>query len=453
MAQLNVGQIFLEDLQHSLNHSLSILSLQVISILLATRVMSFLARKLGQPAVIGEIIAGIALGPSILGMYAPQVSAFLFPEWSWGNLQFISQMGLIFFMFIIGLELDLNSIRQTAREALVISHVSIAGGFLAGAWLARQIYAEYAQPGAPFLAFALFMGIAMSIAAFPVFARIVQERGWSRTPFGNQLITCAAVDDFTAWCLLAIVIAVSKARGLGTSLLTFGFIAVYLALMIWVVRPIAAWVGRRFVQRGELTRPQTGIVFMIMLLSAYMTELIGIHALIGAFIAGVIMPQNQKFKHTLIEKLEDLATLVFLPLFFVFTGLRTEMGALNEAHLWQVVLTIIGYATLGKFGSAFLASKLMGYSWKNALITGSLMNTRGLMELVVLNIGYDLGILSKTLFAMMVIMALATTFMTGPLLNLISWLFRRSEAPVLQMPPEGALEVPIESIESPDMKA
>ncbi len=415
---------FTESLMHNLGHPLAILLAQIVTIIFVARFFGWVCKKIGQPTVIGEIIAGIVLGPSLVGMYFPEFSSTLFPTQSLGNLQFLSQIGLILFMFVIGMELDLKVLRNKAKEAVVISHASIVIPFALGITLAYFIYHSFAPEGVQFLSFGLFLGIAMSITAFPVLARIVQERGLHKTKLGTIVITCAAADDITAWCLLAAVIAIVKAGSFVSSLYIIAMAVAYVILMIKVVRPFLKRVGDLNATKENLSKPIVAIFFLTLLISSYATEIIGIHALFGAFMAGAIMPENTRFRSIFIEKVEDVALVLLLPLFFVFTGLRTEIGLLNDPYLWKVTGLIIIVAVVGKFVGSALAARFVGQNWKDSLTIGALMNTRGLMELVVLNIGYDLGVLTPEIFAMMVIMALLTTFMTGPSLDFINWIFK-----------------------------
>ncbi len=413
-------QQFKDTYFHNITHPLAILLLQILTIILTARVFGFLCKKIGQPSVIGEIIAGIILGPSFMGMYFPEFSGFLFPKQSLGNLQFLSQIGLILFMFVVGMELDLKVLKTKAHEAIVISHASIIFPFALGVGLAYFVYQSFAPEGIKFLPFALFIGISMSITAFPVLARIVQERGLSKTKLGALAITCAAADDITAWCMLAAVIAIVKAGSFVSSIYTILMALGYVFLMIKFVQPFLKRMGDIYSNKEGLSKPVVAVFFIILVASSYTSEIIGIHALFGAFMAGVIMPANTNFRSIFIEKIEDVSMLLLLPLFFVFTGLRTQIGLLNEPHLWQMCGIIILVAVTGKFIGSALAAKFIGQNWRDSLIIGALMNTRGLMELVVLNIGYDLGVLTPEVFAMMVIMALVTTFMTGPALDLIN---------------------------------
>ncbi|GGB80879.1 cation:proton antiporter [Dyadobacter sediminis] len=410
---------FTETFQHNVTHPLAILLLQIITIIIVARFLGWVCKSIGQPSVIGEIAAGILLGPSLLGMYFPEFSGFMFPAQSLGNLQFLSQIGLILFMFIIGMELDLKVLKTKASEAIVISHASIILPFALGVGLALYIYRQFAPDGISFLSFALFIGIALSITAFPVLARIVQERGLSKTKLGTMVITCAATDDITAWCILAAVIAIVKAGSIISSVFTILLAAAYVLFMLKVLKPVLHRVGNHYSYKEGMTKPIVAFFFLTLLLSSYCTEVIGIHALFGAFMAGVVMPSNQRFRTIFIEKVEDVSMVLLLPLFFVFTGLRTQIGLLNDLYLWQVTGLIIAAAVTGKFAGSAIAARFVKQSWRDSLIIGSLMNTRGLMELVVLNIGYDIGVLSPEIFAMMVIMALVTTCMTGPALDLI----------------------------------
>jgi len=388
---------------------------------------------MGQPAVIGEMIAGILLGPSCLGMLSPGAQAFVFPAASLDTLQLLSQIGIILFMFVVGIELDVQHLRQRAHAAVLVSHASIVVPFFLGVACSLFLYHTLAPAPITFRAFALFMGIAMSITAFPVLARILEERGLSTSSLGSTAIACAAVDDVTAWCLLAVVVAIVQADGLSGALLTIGLTLLFIGIMLFLLRP---WVCRLLGTEAE-TRSNglTAGVLTFVFAAALCTEVIGIHALFGAFLAGVIMPSHTRLRIFLRERLETLSAVLLLPLFFAFTGLRTQIGLLNDWQSWAVCTGIIAVAISGKCGGSVLAARWTGLSWPDALTIGVLMNTRGLMELVVLNIGYDLGILSPHIFAMMVLMALTTTFMTGPLLALLEWgkrrgTFRTSEAGV-----------------------
>lgn len=417
-------QDFIDTLIHSLQHPLAILLAQIVTIIVAARIMGWVCIKIKQPVVIGEMLAGIILGPSLLGLYFPEFSHTLFPVESLSNLQFLSQIGLILFMFIIGMELDLNVLRNKAHDAVVISHASIVIPFTLGISLAYFLYLFAPPNDVEFLSYSLFIGISMSITAFPVLARIVQERGLQKSKLGAMVITCAAADDITAWCILAVVIAIVKAGDFASALYTIALAIAYVFIMIKIVRPFLMRVGEVKGSKEALSKPVVAIFFIVLLLSAYATEVIGIHALFGAFMAGAIMPEGSRFRTAFIEKIEDVSTLLLLPLFFVYTGLRTQIGLLNDPQLWMITVGIILVAVIGKFAGSTLAARFVGQSWKDSLSIGALMNTRGLMELIVLNIGYDLGVLSAELFSMMVVMALVTTFMTGPSLDLINFLYR-----------------------------
>jgi Kef-type K+ transport system membrane component KefB len=340
-------------------------------------------------------------------------------------------------MFIIGIELDLKVLQNRAKEAVVISHASIVIPFALGIGLAYFVYYRFAPAGVAFLPFALFMGIAMSITAFPVLARIVQERGIHKTKLGAIVITCAAADDITAWCLLAAVIAIVKAGTFVSSLYVIGLAILYVIVMLFVVKPFLKKIGELYGTKENLSKPVVAIFFLTLIISSYLTEIIGIHALFGAFMTGVIMPDITKFRNLFIEKVEDVSVILLLPLFFVYTGLRTEIGLINDPFLWRVTGFIILVAVVGKFFGSALAAKFVGQSWRDSLTIGALMNTRGLMELIVLNIGLDLKVLTPEVFTMMVIMALVTTFMTGPTLNSINYIFKTKDESILDEIPNG----------------
>jgi len=402
-----------------LHTPLGVLLLQLIVIILAARATGALFARLGQPAVIGEITAGILLGPSLLGLVVPPAEAFLFPSASLDALGLLSQIGVLLFMFVVGIEVDLQHLRKKAQAAVLVSHASIVVPFFLGVAFSLLIYERLAPAAIPFSAFALFMGIAMCITAFPVLARILAERRLTSTPLGAIVIACAAVDDVTAWCMLAVVVAIMKADALagaaGTIALALGFIL----LMLVVIRPLAARLLRVEGSEETPSKQLAAGVLIFVFASALVTEAIGIHALFGAFLAGVVMPANSRIRGFLRERLETFSAVFLLPLFFALTGLRTEIGLLDDGSSWLLCAALIGVAIAGKLGGSMLAARWTGMGWKDAFAIGTLMNTRGLVELIVLNVGYDLGILSPRIFTMMVLMALVTTFMTGPLL---SWL-------------------------------
>jgi Kef-type K+ transport system membrane component KefB len=392
---------------------------QAVLVIGTSRVLALVLRKLGQPLVIAEVLAGIALGPSLLGVLSPSTLQLFFPASSMGLLGVISQLGLVFFMFLIGLELEPALLRGLGKSALAISPTSIALPFALGAGVAVWLAPTLSLPGVPVSSFVLFLGVAMSITAFPVLARILSERGLIHTPVGALAIACAAVDDVTAWCLLAFVAAVVRASGLAAAALTLVFAVVYCAAMWFVARPLLAKLVRQRTDRRGISQRMVAFTVVLLLLSALTTEAIGIHALFGAFFFGVIIPREGGLAHGLRERLEDLVVVLLLPLFFAFSGLRTQLGLLDSSGAWLICGLLILVAVAGKWGGSTLAARATGQSWKDAMAIGVLMNTRGLMELVVLNIGLDLGVISPQVFTMMVLMALLTTVMTSPLLAML----------------------------------
>jgi Kef-type K+ transport system membrane component KefB len=408
--------VFLKSVFQNLEHPLSLLLIQIIVIVISSKLLASLMSKIGQPVVIGEVIAGILLGPSVLGHFWPAVSQFIFQPASLPNLNFLSQLGLILFMFIIGMELDIQLLKHKAHTAVVVSHASIIIPFAMGVSLAYFIYERFAPPDISFLAFGLFMGIAMSITAFPVLARILHERGLTKTALGSLAITCAAADDVTAWCILAAVIAIVQAGSVISAGFTVLFSIVYVIAMFRLVRPWLERLETKYASPESLNRTFAVLSFVILFLSALTTEVIGIHALFGAFLAGATMPAHPNFRKMLASRIEDVSLVILLPLFFAFTGLKTQIGLLNDGTTWLVCGLIILVAIAGKFGGSSLAARFTGQSWADSFAIGALMNTRGLVELIVLNLGYDLGVLSPTVFTMLVLMALVTTFMTSPAL-------------------------------------
>ncbi len=401
-------------------HGILLLLIQIGVVLVVARAVGYAFRLIKQPQVVGEMVAGIILGPSLLGWAAPGVSAAIFPAESLGVLATLSQVGLLLFMFLIGLELDPRLLRGRGKAAVVTSHVSIIAPFLLGSILALYLYPRLSDASVDFVGFTLFMGAAMSVTAFPVLARILTERNLLRTKLGAVTLACAAVDDVTAWSLLAVVVAIVRAgEGQIPLWITFAGTTAYVAGMFVVVRPLMKHVLRMYESRGHLSQDVLGILLLGLLASSAMTEWLGIHALFGAFLFGSILPRDREFVRDVTEKLEDLTVVFFLPLFFASTGLRTSIGLVSGPELWGFFGLVMLVAVAGKFGGSTLAARLTGLSWREASALGVLMNTRGLMELVILTIGLDIGVISPALFAMMVLMALVTTFMTTPLLEII----------------------------------
>jgi K+:H+ antiporter len=407
-----------------LHNPLALLLIQAIVIVPLARLLGYLCTKINQPMVIGEIVAGLMLGPSLLGWAAPGAYHFLFPAESLQGLHLLSQVGLIFFMFLVGLEFNPKLLRGNGEAALATSHASIIVPFLLGTLLALYLYPKLSDNSVRFASFALFIGASMSVTAFPVLARILSERKLTRTKMGALVLTCAAVDDVTAWFLLAFVISMVRSTGLAQVLHIGLWTALYLVVMIWLIRPLLKRFEKRYSTREGLSQNVVAIIFVMLLLSSLATEQIGIHALFGAFFLGAIMPNETGFVRHLTEKIEDIAVLFLLPLFFAYTGLRTQIGLLDNPELWGLAGLILATACLGKFGGSFVVAKLMGLGWRESGAIGILMNTRGLMELVIISIGLDFGVISPALFTMLVLMALITTFMTSPLLQ---WVFPKEK--------------------------
>jgi Kef-type K+ transport system membrane component KefB len=392
--------------------------LALIVVILAARALGALFKYVQQPPVVGEVIAGIALGPSLLGRVWPAAASFVLPASIAPFLSVIAQVGVVLFMFLVGLELDMSRLRRRSHTTIAISHASIVLPFLLGALLALWLYPVLSSADVPFTVFALFLGISLSVTAFPVLARILTDRGIQKTTLGVMALTCAAVDDATAWCLLAVIVGVVNARASG-AVRTIGLSGAYVVLMLAVVRPLAARFVRRHELRKELQQGAIATVLIGLLLSAFATEAIGIHAIFGAFLLGAIIPHDSLLARELTRRLEDVVVVLLLPAFFAFTGMRTQIGLLSGAAHWAICGVIIAVASAGKFGGTFIAGRLTGLATRDAASLGILMNTRGLMELIVLNLGLDLHVISPTLFAMLVLMAVVTTLATTPILQLL----------------------------------
>ncbi len=400
--------------------NLFILTLQLAVVLAACRIVGELFRRIHQPKVVGEMFAGIMLGPSLLGWVAPHVSAYLFPASSLGFLNALSQVGVVVFMFLVGLNINPGELKKESHAAVLTSHVSITAPFVLAAFLALYLYPRLSDDSVAFTSFALFMGSAMSITAFPVLARILAERDMLGSRLGTVAIACAAVDDVTGWCILAYIVVLIRSAHSATSIwITIGGILVFGLAMIHGVRRLLRGFARVYKKKGALSENLMALMLLLVLASSLLTEYLGIHLLFGAFLMGAIMPKEHHFVRYVLDRFETITVTLLLPLFFAFTGLRTNVGLVKGPQMWMYCALIIFVATAGKLGGSTLASWLSGMPLREAAGLGTLMNTRGLMELVILNIGLDIGVISPALFSMMVIMALFTTFMTTPVLRLI----------------------------------
>jgi Kef-type K+ transport system membrane component KefB len=401
------------------------------TILLAARAFGWIFQRIGQPQVVGEMTAGIVLGPSFLGRHFPSVFAYIFPSSSLPALTALSQLGLLLFMFVVGLEVDLQRILKQRTAVVLISNVSIVLPLALGIGLATTLYPQFAGEKVPFSSFALFMGAAMSVTAFPVLARILKERNLLGTDLGTTAISCAAIDDISAWLLLAVLTAmVHSAQSWHRLAITSLLLVVFVAVMLFPVRWMASSLESLYRRQGASVE-LISVMILLMLAASWVTERLGIHALFGAFMAGLVMPKSgsmisqspisespisKSMTSDIVERIESLSLALLLPLFFAVTGLRTRIDLLTDSSLWGVTLAIIATAVLGKLAGAALTAKATGMAWKDSVALGVLMNTRGLVELVVLNAGLEMGVLSPALFTMMVLMALFTTFMTTPML-------------------------------------
>jgi Kef-type K+ transport system membrane component KefB len=396
------------------------LVLQITVILAVCRLTGSLFRRFHQPRVVGEMFAGILLGPSLLGWIAPSVSAYLFPPSSLGFLNALSQVGVVIFMFIVGLGINPKELKHQSHAAVLTSHVSITAPFVLAALLALYLYPRLSDDSVSFTNFALFMGAAMSITAFPVLARILTERDLLSSRLGTVAIACAAVDDVTGWCILAYIVVLVRSAHQTTSIwVTLGGILLFAAVMIYGVRWLLQGLEKTYRKYGEISENRLAFILLLALASALCTERLGIHLLFGSFLMGAIMPKEPHFVRYILDRFETITITLLLPLFFAFTGLRTNIGLLQTPLMWTYCALIILVATMGKLGGSMVAARMSGMPLREAAGLGTLMNTRGLMELVILNIGLDIKIISPALFSMMVVMALFTTFMTTPVLEMI----------------------------------
>jgi K+:H+ antiporter len=392
--------------------------LSIAIVLIVARLFGVLAVKLGEPRVMGEVIAGLALGPSLLGAISPNLQATFFPSDVLPALGVVANLGLIFYMFLVGLEVDRGQLKGKVAQAAAISNASVAVPLLLGIAVALPLY-KLIGPQKKFVAFALFMGVAMSITAFPVLARILAERRMLKRPVGALAIACAAIDDVTAWFLIALATTIAVAGTFGDVLKTIAEAAVYIMIMVLIVRRVVARMATAFDEVGRIPGAWFAGIIVGVLLSAYVTEEINIAFIFGAFVMGMVMPRHARLSEEITRRIDDFVVTLLLPVFFVYTGLRTNIGLLDRPELWLLTLVLIAVAILGKLAGAAIAARVAGYDWKASAVIGTLMNTRGLTELIVLNLALDVGAISNTLFAMLVIMAVVTTLMAGPLLKLL----------------------------------
>lgn len=398
--------------------NLLVLLSQIGVILILAWLVGWGLRTLHQPQVMGEIVAGILLGPSLLGWFAPDVSMALFPSDSLGPLNALGQIGVILFIFLVGLKLNLANVWARGRAVLVIAHTSIAVPLILGTGLAIYLYPSLSDTGVTPTVFALFIGVAMGVTALPVLARILEESRLSETPIGTIALATAALKDVMAWCLLGGVMALHTLTAVpGALVLTLIATGLFVFVMLSLGPRAFHFLEVRYRRCGRLTDDMLALILLTLVGSAWITEWLGVHALFGAFLAGVALPKWPDFVSEVSAKLEGVTIAILLPIFFASTGLRTSFGLIHGTDLWIYFGLILLVAVVGMWGGTTLAARYTGMPWGESTTIGILMNTRGLMEIVILTIGRDIGVISSTMFAMMLLMALATTCMTTPLLR------------------------------------
>lgn len=400
----------------SASGSLARFLLAMAVIVAGAKLAGMLARRLGQPAVIGEILLGIVLGPSVIGAFWPAGLHWLIPHSVLPQLNVVAEIGVVLFIFLVGAELDTGMLRGERSLALTVSHVGVAVPFVAGIAIAIAGYSLLAPPGLRLVPFALFVGETLSITALPVLARILMDTDLYGTQVGTFSLTCAMISDVTAWCLLGLVIALATSGTANGFFVTLALVAAFIAVLFLLVKPLM----RRIATAGIGRFGNGAIVpaaLIGLLLSALATQWIGVNSIFGAFLFGLILPADTPWVRRLRDIVGPVTTVLLLPLFFVYSGLRTDIGLLGfNPVTWLWTGLIIVAAVAGKFGGSTVAARAGGKSWYRSIQIGALMNTRGLTELIVLNVGLDLGLLSKKLFTMLVVMALVATVMTGPIL-------------------------------------
>ena len=411
------------------NFELSVLFFfQVAFILAVCRLVGLIAKRFGQPQVVAEMIAGVLMGPSLFGLLLPGVHAQVFPKASMGIIYSVSQIGLVLYMFLIGVEFNVDLIRTRLRSAASVSIAGILTPFMLGCLLAIFLVGDtrfFAQDVSVWEAM-LFMGASMSITAFPMLARIIHERGLSGTSLGTLALAAGSMDDAAAWCVLAIVLA-SFSGNATIAMSAIGGGILYALAMLLIVRPLLSRLGTLADRENRVNERVLSFVLMLVMLGAWFTDAIGIYAVFGAFIMGTAMPRGT-FARDVQNSLEPVTKNLLLPLFFVYSGLNTRIGLVDTPFLWGVALLVLLAACFGKGIACWLAARINGEPNREALAIGTLMNARGLMELIILNIGLERGIIAPPLFAMMVIMAIMTTLMASPIFEFVYW---RNQAPAV----------------------
>lgn len=390
--------------------------LQLVVILAACQATAWVFRRLGQSQVVSEMIAGVLLGPSLLGWLWPAAQAYLFPQASMPILFSVAQVALVLYMFLVGLEFDVDLLRARARSAAFVSAAGIAVPFVLGGaiavWLARRPDLPAFGEGVSLAQAVLFTGAAMSITAFPMLARIIHEQGLSRTSLGTLALSAGSLDDAAAWCLLAVVLS-AFGNDPSIAVTAVGGGGLFLLFTLFVLRRLLAPLGRRVKGPGEMSASLFTQVLVVVMLGAFVTDALRIYAVFGAFLTGAAMPKGA-FAEELRGRIEPLTVGFLLPLFFVYSGLNTRIGLVASPTLALVALAVLVAACLGKGVACWAAARLSGESHRDALATGALMNARGLMELIILNIGLERGIIQPTLFTIFVLMAVVTTLMATP---------------------------------------
>ncbi|KAI9333773.1 Cation/H+ exchanger, partial [Zopfochytrium polystomum] len=405
---------------------LSLLLIQAFVVILVARLLSFALRYLRQPVVVAEVIGGLILGGSAL-CRIPAFKTHLFPDASLPGFSLVANFGLVFYLFLIGLELDPSKLLNSVKSSIPISLAGISLPFALGVAVARLIYDQYGNKNVAFSSFVIFSGVAMSITAFPVLARILTERRLLQTKVGQATIAAAAIDDVMAWTLLVLVIAIinnassatADVKSYLTAVYVFLVVVAYVVLLWFTIRPLY----RHLLQKAQKSESMENfllfLTFMLVLLSSWFTEVIGVHAIFGSFVVGAVIPHDYGFARKLVAQIEDLIMIVFLPLYFAYSGINTRLDQLNTAKQWGMVLLVIATACAGKLIGCTAAAKLSGLTWRESTAVGVLMNTKGLVELIVLNLGLQAGVITPEIFSIFVVMAVVTTLMTIPLLSIV----------------------------------
>jgi len=389
----------------------------IIAVIVTARLMGNLMQFIKQPRVVGEMIAGVLLGPTFLGAIFPEAVEFLFSS-TQSYIYVLGNIGLSFYMFLVGMDLDLSNIdKKTRKQSYILSIISTTVPFIFGSFSAFLFYQQFQIPGVPLILFMLFLGTAFSIMAFPMLARILEEHQLINTKLGALSLLSASIQDVVTWILLAFITSIAATGSSIYGFFTLGGAVLFVLLVRYIGKPIMENINKSLMKTGKLSQNQFAIIMISLLVAAVITDKIGLYSVFGGFILGLNMPKTELFKSQMKDKLLDVMVVFLLPLFFAFSGLKTNILVLFSADTLLPSVIILCFAFISKYGSVLLTMKTFGYSWRESSAIGGLINARGLMVLIVANIGLECEIINQNLFSILVLLAVLSTLAAMPIYN------------------------------------